>query len=138
MKQLFIGLIAEGTTDVRFLKGVIFKSIQELSWQCDNQVEIFDIRGITAEGYGFVEKMLEASKKAWQDYGISALCVHADSDARSIDVVMQNKFEPFFSALKDMPEHGAYEIARKLKAMGLAVTDIIKATGMTADEIDGL
>lgn len=104
MKQLFIGLIAEGTTDVRFLKSVIFKSIQELSWQCDNQVEIFDIREITSEGDGFVEKMLEASRCALQDYGISALCIHADSDARSIDVVMQNKFDPFFSALNDMPE----------------------------------
>lgn len=104
MKQLFIGLIAEGTTDVRFLKNVIFKSIQELSWQCDNQVEIFDIREIAADGEGFVEKMLKASKNAWQDYGISALCIHADSDARTIGAVMQNKFEPFFSALKDMPE----------------------------------
>lgn len=102
--QLFIGLIAEGTTDVRFLKSVIFKSIQELSWQCDNQVEIFDIREITAEGDSFVEKMLDASKRACQEYGISALCIHADSDARSIDAVMQNKFEPFFSALNEMSE----------------------------------
>lgn len=104
MKQLFIGLLAEGTTDVRFLKSVIFKSIQELSWQCDNQVEIFDIREIPAGGDSFVEKMLDASKRACQDYGISALCIHADSDARSLDAVMQNKFEPFFSALEDMPE----------------------------------
>ena len=104
MKQLFIGLIAEGTTDVRFLKSVIFKSIQELSWQCDNQLEIFDIREITAEGDGFVEKMLEASRCALQNYGISALCIHADSDARSIDAVMQNKFSPFFSALNNMSE----------------------------------
>ena len=100
MKQLFIGLIAEGTTDIRFLKSVIFKSIQELSWQCDNQVEIFDIREISAEGDSFVEKMLNASKCAWQEYGISALCIHADSDARSLDAVMQSKFEPFFSDLE--------------------------------------
>lgn len=104
MKQLFIGLIAEGTTDVRFLKNVILKSILELSWQCDNQVEIFDIREITAKGDNFVEKMLEASKCAWQEYGISVLCIHADSDARSLDAVMQNKFEPFFSALNSMSE----------------------------------
>lgn len=104
MKQLFIGLITEGTTDVRFLKSVIFKSILELSWQCDNQVEIFDIRSITAGGESFVEKMLEASKCAWQNYGISALCIHADSDARSLDTVIQNKFAPFFKALNSMPE----------------------------------
>jgi len=104
MKQLFIGLIAEGTTDIRFLKSVIEKSIQELSWQCDNQVEIFPIREIAAEGDGFVEKMLAASKCAWQNYGISALCIHADSDARTIDSVILNKFDPFISALKSMPE----------------------------------
>lgn len=104
MKQLFIGLIAEGTTDIRFLKSVIEKSIQELSWQCDNQVEIFPVREIVAEGDGFVEKMLAASKCARQNYGISALCIHADSDARTIDSVMLNKFDPFISALKNMPE----------------------------------
>ena len=48
--------------------------------------------------------MLDASKCAWQEYGISALCIHADSDARSLDVVMQNKFEPFFSVLNEMSE----------------------------------
>ena len=104
MKQLFIGLIAEGTTDIRFLKSVIEKSIQELSWQCDNQVEIFPVREIVAEGDGFVEKMLAASKCARQNYGISALCIHADSDARTIDSVMLNKFDPFISALKNMSE----------------------------------
>ena len=104
MKQLFIGLIAEGTTDIRFLKNVIFKSIQELSWQCDNQVEIFDIREIAAEGTGFVNKMLTASKHACKDFGISALCIHADSDSHSIETVMQYKFTPFFDALKDMTE----------------------------------
>ena len=104
MKQLFIGLIAEGTTDVRFLKSVIEKSIQEISWQCDNQVEIFPVREITVEGNGFVDKMLEASKCASQKYGISVLCIHADSDARTIDSVIHNKFEPFLSTLKSMPE----------------------------------
>ena len=104
MKQLFIGLIAEGTTDVRFLKNIIFKSIQELSWSCDNQVDIFDIQEVTAQGDSFVNKMLEASKKACQTYGISALCIHTDSDANTIDTVMQNKFSPFLSALKTMPK----------------------------------
>lgn len=104
MQQLFIGLIAEGTTDVRFLKTVIQKSIQELSWQCDNQIEIFDIKEISAEGDSFSEKMLAASKQAWDEYGISMLCIHADSDDRSIENVMGNKFFPFFEVLKRMPD----------------------------------
>lgn len=104
MMQLFVGLIAEGTTDIRFLKNVIYRSIQELSWQCNNQVEVFDIREIIAEGDSFINKMLAASKCAQQEYGLSALCIHADSDARSIKEVMENKFIPFFEALENMPE----------------------------------
>lgn len=101
MKQLFIGLIAEGTTDIRFLKNVVSKSIQELSWQCDNQVEIFDPKEITAVGDNFMEKMLAASKQAWEE-GISVLCIHADADAPSINSVMNYKFSPFLDALKKM------------------------------------
>lgn len=56
MKQLFIGLIAEGTTDVRFLKSVINKSVLELSWHCDSQIDVFDVREVPAEGDGFVQK----------------------------------------------------------------------------------
>lgn len=104
MKQLFIGLIAEGTTDIRFLKSVISKSIQEISMLCDNQVEIFDPKEIKADGDNFVNKMLTASRRAWQDYGITILCIHTDSDNRSVDNAMQYKFTPFFNALKDMPE----------------------------------
>lgn len=104
MKQLFIGLIAEGTTDVRFLKSVINKSVLELSWQCDSQVDVFDVREISTEGDGFVQKMLNASKHACQDYGISVLCIHTDSDAPSANTVMQYKFEPFFSELNNKPE----------------------------------
>lgn len=104
MMQLFIGLIAEGSTDVRFLKNVVEKSIQEVAWQCNNQVEIFPITEIAAEGDRFVDKMLAASKCACQNYGISILCIHADSDNRTIDAVFQNKFEPLFSVLRSLDE----------------------------------
>lgn len=103
MRQLFIGLTAEGTTDIRFLKNVIAKSIQELSWRCKQQVEIFDIREIHSKGDSFVEKMLAASQQASQQ-GVSILCVHTDSDDRSIDTVINNKFTPFFSVLEKMSE----------------------------------
>lgn len=99
MKQLFIGLVAEGTTDVRFLKNVIYKSVLELSWECDTMVEVFDIREITASGNTFVDKMLDASRIAQQDFSISFLCIHADSDSKSVNEVMDNKFKPFLEAL---------------------------------------
>lgn len=104
MRQLFIGLIAEGTTDMRFLKTVIYKSMQELSWQCESEMEIFDIVEISAEGDTFSAKMLAASKCALEQYGISVLCIHADADTSSINDVMQNKFVPFFKVLNGLSE----------------------------------
>lgn len=101
MRQLFIGLIAEGTTDIRFLKNVISKSVQDLSWYCDSQIEIFPIQEIKASGSSFVEKMLDASRNA---KGFSALCIHTDADSRAINDVIKNKFSDLFSALRDMPE----------------------------------
>ena len=99
-----IGLIAEGTTDLRFLKNVIYKSIVELSLQCVNQVEIFDIMEISAEGDSFVSKMIDASKRAVND-GISILCIHTDSDSRSIDTVIQNKFVPLLSEIQKFSDN---------------------------------
>ena len=101
MRQLFIGLVAEGTTDVRFLKNVINRSVLELSWQCDNQVEIYDVREIKVKGDSFTEKMLAASRRACKE-GLDALCIHVDADARSAEMVMQHKFAPFFDALNAM------------------------------------
>lgn len=104
MRQLIVGLITEGTTDLRFLKNVIYKSIVELSWECNEQVEIFDIREIKANGDSFVNKMIDASKRAAND-GISMLCIHTDSDSRSINSVIQNKFEPLLAELQKISDN---------------------------------
>lgn len=48
--------------------------------------------------------MLNASKRACQDYGISALCIHTDSDDPSANNVIQYKFEPLFSELNTLSE----------------------------------
>jgi len=103
MYQLFIGLIAEGNTDVRFLKSVIFNSIQDISWECESEVEIFDVRDIKAFGDSFVQKMLTASSLANKEC-ITILCVHADSDHRTLQSVMDNKFLPFFAELEKMDD----------------------------------
>lgn len=104
MYQLFVGLIAEGNTDVRFLKSVIYNSIQDISGDCDSEIDIFDIRQIKAGGESFVQKMLEASRLASSVYGISVLCIHTDSDAPTIQPVMENKFFPFLAELEKMDE----------------------------------
>lgn len=100
MRQLFVGLIAEGNTDVRFLKKVVYKSVLDISWECDNEVEVFDIRDIEAEGDTFVRKVLDGAYKASTVLGISMICVHSDSDHKTAETVIQNKFEPLFQELE--------------------------------------
>lgn len=104
LMQLLIGLITEGTTDIRFLKTVIFRSFQELSWRCKCQFDIYDIQEVMAYGKTFNEKMLAASKNGIDVYGISILCIHADSDARTINDVMDYKFQPFLEELEELPD----------------------------------
>lgn len=105
MRQLFVGLIAEGSTDVRFLKTVVYKSVLDISWECDNEVEVFDIRDIEAEGDTFVQKMLDGAYKASTVLGISLICVHADSDHKSAATVIQNKFDPLFRELEKVSDN---------------------------------
>lgn len=104
MYQLFIGLIAEGNTDVRFLKSVITNSIQDISWECECEIQVYEPREIKAAGSTFVEKMKAACHEASEKYGISILCIHADSDHRTIQSVMDNKFGPLFAALETMDD----------------------------------
>ena len=100
MYQLLTGLIAEGNTDVRFLKSVINNSMLDISHDCNRQIQLFDIRVIKAEGASFVEKMLAASSAASKQFGLTILCIHADSDDRTIQSVIDNKFNPFFYELE--------------------------------------
>lgn len=46
--------------------------------------------------------MLKASQKAIHDYGISVLCIHADSDAKTLDEVEDYKFTPLIKQLNDL------------------------------------
>ena len=106
MYQLFVGLIAEGNTDVRFLKNVIAHAMRDISWECNRDIEVFDIRIIRAAGPNFVEKMLAASSAASKQFGLSVLCIHADSDHRTIQSVLDNKFSPFFAELAHKDDAG--------------------------------
>lgn len=92
-KQIFVGLITEGPTDIRFLDGVINRSLREISFDCYQDVEIFDVLKVNGEGDSFVEKMEDALKNS-SDKGISILFIHCDSDAKELTTVVKNKIQP--------------------------------------------
>ncbi len=101
MQQLIIGVITEGTTDWRFLESIIKRVFYEISFECHNVVEVYSINFINnLEELKFVDKVLEASKKGYQEFGITILCVQADADKKTLDETYKYKIEPAKEALR--------------------------------------
>lgn len=40
MQQIFVGLFTEGTTDIRFMEAVVRKTLEEVAFNCRQQIEI--------------------------------------------------------------------------------------------------
>ena len=81
MKQIFIGLITEGTTDSRFLESITKRTFEEIGFDCNGDIEIFvKLLDINKSRLGFVDFVRHSSKKGLEEFGISVLCVHTDAD----------------------------------------------------------
>lgn len=111
MIQLAIGLNAEGVTDYRFVKDIIYRTFEHIiAYECERDIEILDVFNISVDKTTFVETALLASTKGMNELGISVLCVHADADADSMDAVMKNKFIPLFERLNEMSDEECCKI----------------------------
>ncbi len=94
MTQLFIGLIAEGTTDYRFLEPIVEKALIDIAYNCTGQIDI-DVKVIDCDkGDSFTDYVLNASQKGNQEFGITMLIVHSDADDASADNTYENKINP--------------------------------------------
>ncbi|TAE68325.1 MAG: DUF4276 family protein [Bacteroidetes bacterium] len=93
-RQIFIGLMTEGTTDQRFLKSIVERTFNEIKIECHNDIEIFDVELIEVSENKFVEQVLEASKKGFDEFGMTILCVHTDAEKQGIEYINQYKIKP--------------------------------------------
>ena len=99
-KQLFIGLAVEGSTDMRFLKSVVWRTYLKIVYdQCeqDIDVDVFELKP-SKTGKSFPEFVVDASIEGMK-YGILVLAVHSDSDKDTLQERMQDKFFPAQQAL---------------------------------------
>ena len=99
-KQLFVGLISEGTTDTRFLYSVIDRTINELIFRFGDSVEIYIEELKKDSGKSFVEQIIDASINYQKENHINFLLVHSDADYLDDSIVQKNKFNPLYKGVE--------------------------------------
>lgn len=92
---ILAGLFTEGTTDNRFLSSVVERTLEEVAFDCTGDIETkVEIISINKLGLAFNEQVLEASKLAFNKFGITFLFVHTDSDSPTDELIFQTKIIP--------------------------------------------
>ncbi|RZK12799.1 MAG: DUF4276 family protein [Flavobacterium sp.] len=92
---ILAGLFTEGTTDVRFLSSVVERTLQDIAFDCTGDIETkLEIIKINKKNLDFNQQVLQASKLAFEKFGIIILFVHADSDNDDDEVVFNSKINP--------------------------------------------
>lgn len=89
-----IGFITEGATDVRFLGQIIRRTFENVAFDCQGEIEVYEPEHIDSYG-GFIEEVFRASEDAYK-IGIKVLCVHTDADAKDDSRVVKHKINPAF------------------------------------------
>jgi len=141
-RQILIGFVTEGPTDVRFLESIIQITFDEVALECKSQVDILSIQYISKDeieiGSGnFVETTVAYARKA-DEKGMMILCVHVDADDATDEAVFKHKIDPAFAAVADAPAEES--LCRNLvaivpvqmtEAWMLADTELLRKTLMT-------
>ncbi len=112
MTFVLAGLFTEGSTDVRFLESIVKKTLDALAVDCKGQIETeLKVIQIDKIGLGFVEQVLEASKKGKHEYGITLICLHTDADDATHQRAFETKIIPAENALRGKNEQEYCKIA---------------------------
>jgi hypothetical protein len=102
---ILAGLFTEGSTDVRFLSSVVERTLAEVAFDCTGDIETkVEIININKSGKDFNQQVLEASKVAFDKFGILLLFVHTDSDAVNDDLIFQSKIIPAQTLLRNQDD----------------------------------
>lgn len=101
---IFIGLVAEGPSDHRFLEPIIEKTVTEIAFESQGQIDI-ELKIIECDkGDSFIEYVSNGSKIGFVEYGINILIVHADADGKNSEETYKNKIQPMISHIESLSE----------------------------------
>lgn len=107
VKQLYIGIVTEGPTDVRFLKSVIERTFEDIAFnECVQDIDIQTFVIKTSKiGLDFCEHIKQASFDGVSSYGIMTLVVHTDADKDTYEERKNNKIAPAREFLENLDEN---------------------------------
>lgn len=101
-KQIIIGLITEGPTDIRFLESIVRRTFEEIAFECIQDIDIYVHPLKTPKADSFVDYTKNASNDGVTSYGIMTLAVHTDADRDTYQERMNNKIDPAKNALNEL------------------------------------
>lgn len=110
VKQVFIGVVVEGSTDARFLLSIIQRTFEAVAYQCTSEIEVIPpylLRDID-RGNTFSDLVIDASCKGIQQLGALTVVVHTDSDTDSYEERFQHKFVPALERLSEFANDENY------------------------------
>lgn len=102
-KQIVIGLITEGSTDIRFLESIVRRTFEHIAFECTQDIDIFvHALKISKIGLSFVDYIKKAANEGMGSLGIMTLAVHTDSDRDTYEERMNNKIIPAQNVLNEL------------------------------------
>lgn len=135
-KQLFIGLVAEGTTDTRFLNSVVQRTFEDVAFrECSQEVEVetWELKNVD-KGDSFPDLVENAAFAGVDQIGAMTIVVHTDSDTDSYNERYKHKISPAMDRLKMREEDEHYctlltplIAVRMIEAWMLADKELLKS-----------
>ena len=97
--RFIIALATEGSTDTRFLSSIVKRTIENVCFESQQNIEIFDPVTFPQRGDNIQKKALNSINIALKS-GASILFFHTDADASTDNRAFSERINPAFTAIK--------------------------------------
>lgn len=94
-----VGFITEGTTDIRFLSGVIRRTFEAIAVECTTDIDVFAVEPIEVDKTNISDDVHKATRKAFKD-GVLVVCVHTDADNNTDANAFTHRINPAFERVR--------------------------------------
>ncbi len=141
-KQIVVGLITEGPTDIRFLESIVRRTFEEIAFECIQDIDIYVHPLKTPKDGSFIDYTTRASYDGITTLGIMTLAIHTDADRDTYQERMNNKIIPAQSALNELNDDYCKLLTpiipvRMIEAWMLADKELLKSEiGTTKSDND--